>query len=1085
MLHVPFGRGLAPLLALCLACLLPLGALAGERATAASPTQDPPPLGASAVDKLQQLQAAAGSPVTVSRHPTTGAVHFVTVGGAGDLYPALTYAQEPATVQLAAKSDHFFADYGALFGLSPAAEMRFAGARQDPYAATHLAYQEYGGPPGARVPVFGAILRTHFDAAGRLTAANGVGVPVDDVNTTPTVSAAAAGATAVASVKVPANAPANAAAAPDPTLHAVAADLFIFAPALLKSSTGPVYLAWRVEVVNDGSTVRRFVFVDAHTGKLLLTLDGIHELEREVSEGSLANKVWDEGSGHPEPIPGGWAGGTPAQVTAWNNVIAGAKETYNLFGSMTNGAWLSYNSTDAVMRTVNNDPRINCPNANWNSTSTNYCTGVTGDDTVAHEWAHAYTEYTSSLVYAWQAGALNESYSDIWGEIVDLLNSRGLDSPNTPRTAGSCSMFGVGAPSSDSSYRWLSGEDDPAFGGAIRDMWNPTCYSNPGKVTDADYTCDAELQDSGGVHTNSGVPNHLFALLVDGGIYSNITVGALGLTRAAHIHWQAQSTYLTPISDFFDDGVALQAACSDLIGQPLYALTTGGPGSWGVVAPETISAADCTAVANAVAAVQLATPPTQCNLAPILNANAPALCKSPQTPAAIYHQDWETSLGGWTAARRNVAQPLQFGIPNWSLTTALPTGRTGQAVFGADPVNNGDNCQTLDQSGINYLQSPPVTIPAGVPAPRLAFDHWVATEAGWDGGNVKIRINNGAWNPLAPAAILFNGYNANLTVTNSTNPLAGEPAFTGSNSSSARGSWGQTQVDLSSYAHSGDTVELRFELGYDACGGLHGWYVDDVRLYSCSASTSADVALANQVTPATALPGQGVTFELAVTNPSALPVTNIVLTATLPVGLAVNSFTPGGTLLGGPAVRWPLASLAAGSSQRYTVTATVDPAIAADLTLTATASLTAADDSLAANNTAAGGIAVVRPALGVLTNTVRVPESAGQILLPIALSAANPYAPVAVTYVALDGTAAEGSDYTPGGGAAIIAAGTPSATIPITIVDDAAAEGAEQFQVQLTAAPGARITQDIIAVQIVDDDMPDTTENLYLPLVKP
>ena len=51
-----------------------------------------------------------------------------------------------------------------------------------------------------------------------------------------------------------------------------------------------------------------------------------------------------------------------------------------------------------------------------------------------------------------------------------------------------------------------------------------------------------------------------------------------------------------------------------------------------------------------------------------------------------------------------------------------------------------------------------------------------------------------------------------------------------------------------------------------------------------------------------------------------------------------------------------------------------------------------------------------------------------------------------------------------------IAAGTTSAAIPITIVDDADAEGTEQFQVRITAAPGAKIVQGTIVVQIVDDD---------------
>ena len=83
------------------------------------------------------------------------------------------------------------------------------------------------------------------------------------------------------------------------------------------------------------------------------------------------------------------------------------------------------------MRTVNNDPTIACPNANWNGVTTNYCDGVTSDDTVSHEWGHAYTEFTSGLVYQWQPGAMNEAYSDIWGETVDIINARFNEIPDT------------------------------------------------------------------------------------------------------------------------------------------------------------------------------------------------------------------------------------------------------------------------------------------------------------------------------------------------------------------------------------------------------------------------------------------------------------------------------------------------------------------------------------------------------------------------------------------------------------------------------------------------------------------------------
>ena len=94
------------------------------------------------------------------------------------------------------------------------------------------------------------------------------------------------------------------------------------------------------------------------------------------------------------------------------------------------------------MISINNDPRIACPNASWNGSTTNYCDGVSSDDVVAHEWGHAYTEFTSGLIYQWQPGAMNEAYSDIWGETVDLINGRQDDDEGditAPREVGECS----------------------------------------------------------------------------------------------------------------------------------------------------------------------------------------------------------------------------------------------------------------------------------------------------------------------------------------------------------------------------------------------------------------------------------------------------------------------------------------------------------------------------------------------------------------------------------------------------------------------------------------------------------------------
>src|SRR6185369_12158301 len=116
-------------------------------------------------------------------------------------------------------------------------------------------------------------------------------------------------------------------------------------------------------------------------------------------------------------------------------------------------------------------------------------------------------------------------------------NGRQTDSPGGPRaTNGSaCSTFGSfdsSFPATDASYRWLLGEDSTGFGSAIRDMWHPECRADPGRAGSPLYHCDTS--DSGGVHTNSGVPNHFYALLADGGTSNGVAVSGVGLVKAAN-----------------------------------------------------------------------------------------------------------------------------------------------------------------------------------------------------------------------------------------------------------------------------------------------------------------------------------------------------------------------------------------------------------------------------------------------------------------------------------------------------------------------------------------------------------------------
>ena len=90
-------------------------------------------------------------------------------------------------------------------------------------------------------------------------------------------------------------------------------------------------------------------------------------------------------------------------------------------------------------------------------------------------------------------------------------------------------------------------------------------------------------------------PNHALRLLVDGGTFNGGTVPGIGLDKAAHIYWRAQSAYLTPTSDFADHADALDAACARPDRRPITAMSHGARGPTATSSPR-ITRADCTSV---------------------------------------------------------------------------------------------------------------------------------------------------------------------------------------------------------------------------------------------------------------------------------------------------------------------------------------------------------------------------------------------------------------------------------------------------------------------------------------------------------
>jgi len=759
---------------------------------------------------VDRLQNAASGGAAISFDRATGTVSFLRLEPGSVKINTGVRASKPETTLA------FLNSYGSIFGLqNPAEELELLRETTDNFGYSHVFYRQvYQG-----VPVFGSDFRSHFDRSGALTRISATTIPIRHLDPIPRLDADQAEAAATAEVK-------RALKLREPALDLMTGspELVVFRTGLLQGVAGRNHLAYRVEVINANRSIREFVFIDAHSANVLDQITGIHHaINRQIYNGGFnpGFLVWSEGDSLP------FAGSDEVGI---NNLIDYAEDSYNLFMTISNGTYASYDAADSTMHSVLNDPAISCPNASWNGVSTNYCNGVTGDDTVTHEWTHAYSDFTHNLIYQWQSGALNESYSDIFGEVVDMLNGAGTDSPLTIRTTdgSACSTLGRGVPASDISYRWLSGEDDPSFGGAIRDLWRPECYNDPGRVSSANYWCSTI--DSGGVHTNSGIPNHAYALMVDGGDYNGQQISDLGMTRATHIYWRAMTIYQAPASNFSAHADALESSCGDLVGADLPELSTDSstPAPSGIM----ISASDCTEVSKIITAVELRNEPTQCNFMPLLENNPPVRCTDYGDLQSISLTDWESGLGSWTFGTHDITNPDTFDTPDWAVVDSLPNQRAGKAAFVAD-LQAGD-CIADDETGALTLDSPPIVIPEGTEVPRISVDHWMATEPGWDGGNFKISVNNGGFVLIPATAIEVSPYNGALNpAPNNTNPLAGESAFTGTDSGSLSGSWGQSHINLLGIAAAGDSVQLRFDFGVDGCTGRIGWYVDEVEFYSC------------------------------------------------------------------------------------------------------------------------------------------------------------------------------------------------------------------------------------------------------------
>lgn len=190
----------------------------------------------------------------------------------------------------------------------------------------------------------------------------------------------------------------------------------------------------------------------------------------------------------------------------------------------------------------------NYGNAFWDGQRMTYGDGHNGNspftaiDITGHEITHGLTSNTADLVYSYESGALNESFSDIFGAAVEFE--------------------ALGFSNGD----WLMGED---LGSVIRNMANPNSYGHPDTYYGTNWATGAG--DNGGVHTNSGVQNFWFYLLTVGGNGTNdnndsYSVTGLGIEDAQAIAFRNLTVYLSVNSQYADARFYSIIAAQDLFG---------------------------------------------------------------------------------------------------------------------------------------------------------------------------------------------------------------------------------------------------------------------------------------------------------------------------------------------------------------------------------------------------------------------------------------------------------------------------------------------------------------------------------------
>ncbi len=355
----------------------------------------------------------------------------------------------------------------------------------------------------------------------------------------------------------------------------------IYSPNARKDSS--ITLAYKFDIYATKPLSRNYVYVDATTGNVVGQQQRIHNvngtgdtrysgqrvISTEANGGQFRLRDYDSGRGSgietfnlQTQTNHAWAIDFIDNDNDWTaaEFDNGARDNAALDAHW--GAMMTYDYFFDVhgRNSIDNNGGVlqsfvhygnNFENAFWDGTRMTYGDGnstfnaLTSIDIVAHEIGHGLCENSAEVIYNNdEQGAINEALSDIWGACIENF-------------------------ATTNKQTWLMFEDitisNPQF---ERSFVNPNSSRFPQPDT---YLGDHWGDLNNDPHINSGVMNHWFFLLSEGGsgtndLSNNFNVTGIGMNNAAAIVFRAETVYMTPNTDYADARTFTVQAAQDLFG---------------------------------------------------------------------------------------------------------------------------------------------------------------------------------------------------------------------------------------------------------------------------------------------------------------------------------------------------------------------------------------------------------------------------------------------------------------------------------------------------------------------------------------